>query len=299
LICDESLRKQLLHRRMTPPNPVATDLIQRHFACPKCRAEIRVEAHRYTCVRCGSQDEIRDGIFLAKPLSNGHYFDDMHRLMQRGNQSAEIWTLCYAQQSRIAAGLIRPGDVVLDIGCGPAIHFERPQDCVLIGVDPSFDSLRANQALDVGVFCGAEAMPLRDRSVDRIFFFYSIHHMVGQTVEENTANLAAALRECGRVVREGGTVVIFDMSPWWPAWQAQKLAWNRARKTLADKLDMFFWRDSALRRLAATVFSAKSFEERRFSVSPFLAFPPVFSLPNLKVPRLLYPFDIKMYQWSF
>src|SRR5258706_13298267 len=98
-----------------PRNLIAADLIERHFVCPKCRADIRVEAHRYTCMHCGSQDEIRDGIFLAKPLSNAHYFDDMHQLMQQGNEPPEILTLCYAQQSHIATGLILPGDAVLDI----------------------------------------------------------------------------------------------------------------------------------------------------------------------------------------
>jgi len=219
--------------------------------------------------------------------------------MQRSNKLPEVWELCYAQQSRLASELIRPGDVVVDIGCGPVIHFEKPQDCVLIGVDPSFASIRVNEALDIRVFGGAEAMPLRDRSVDRVFFFYSIHHMTGQTVKENMTNLTTALRECGRVVRERGTLVIFDMNPWWPAWQAQRLTWDGAKKVLADKLDMFFWRGSVLQCLAKNSFSAKAFESRTFSVSSFLMFPPVFRLPNLKVPRFLYPFDIKMYKWSF
>src|SRR6185436_5695555 len=203
---------------------------------------------------CASEGELRDGVFLAKPLSAGHYFDDLHGLMQQGNESQEIQEMCYSQQSSVMTELIRPGDVVLDIGCGPIVHFERPDDCVVIGVDPSFESIRANGQLDIRVFGNAESLPLRDRSVDRISLFYSIHHMVGQTKAETGANVTAALRECGRVIREGGTVVVFDMSPWWPVWQAERYAWNRARKTLADKLDMFFWRDSALQRLASAAF---------------------------------------------
>jgi len=281
------------------PAPSPADLIRRHLACPKCRAELRVENHRYVCISCGSEGELRDGVFLARPLSAGHYFDDMHCLMQQGNESQEIQEMCYSQQSSVMTELIRPGDVVLDIGCGPIVHFERPDDCVVIGVDPSFESIRANGQLDIRVFGNAESLPLRDRSVDRISLFYSIHHMVGQTKAETGANVTAALRECGRVIREGGTVVVFDMSPWWPVWQAERYAWNRARKTLADKLDMFFWRDSALQRLASAAFSFKRFEAKNFRVSPFLVFPPVFSLPGLRLPRFLYPFDIKMYKWSF
>jgi ubiquinone/menaquinone biosynthesis C-methylase UbiE len=277
----------------------ASDLMERYLVCPTCRGRIRVQERRYVCASCGREGGVQDNVFLAKPLSNGHYFDDMHRLMQQGNQSPAIWELCYAQQSRLLASMIRPRDVVLDIGCGPTVHFEKPADCVLIGVDPSFDSIRSNQKLDVRIFGGAESMPLRDQSVDRISLFYSIHHMIGQTVTDNAANVTAALRECGRVIRPGGTLAVFDMSPWWPVWQAQRVAWNRARKILADKLDMFFWRDTALREIAEDVFPNTQFEAETFSVSPFLVFPPVFSLPALKVPRFLYPFDIKMYKWSF
>lgn len=279
--------------------PQPSQLIEKYLACPKCRADMRVDADRCTCMACGEDYELRDGVFIVNALAARHYFDDKHQVMQHGNESPEIQELCYDQQSAIAKELVCPGEVVLDIGCGPTVHFKRPPDSILIGVDPSLASLKANQGLDLGVFCGAEAMPFRDKSVDRIFCFYSIHHMVGQSVKENTANLGAALRECGRVIREGGTLVIFDMSPWWPVWHVEKLAWNRARRLLSDRLDMFFWRGGALERLAATAFTSKAFESRSFSVSPFLTFPPVFSLPGLKLPRFLYPFDTKMYKWSF
>ena len=274
-------------------------LMQQHLACPKCHAEIRVSDQLYRCLSCGNEGQLRDNVFLVSPLETGHYFDDLHKVMQEGNESPEIREMCYSKQSKLLEQMIRPGDVVVDIGCGPSIHFERPHDCVIIGVDPSFDSIRANRQLDIRVFGSAVSMPLRDASVDRISLFYSIHHMVGKTVTENQDNVAAALRECGRVMRVGGTLVVFDMSPWWPAWHAQKLVWNSARKILGGKLDMFFWRDGVLRQLADTAFPGKKVESETFKVSPFLVFPPVFSLPGLKVPRFLYPFDTKMYKWSF
>lgn len=279
--------------------PSAASLMESHLACPACRAAVRVTEQGYSCVACGLTGEVRDRVFLVSPLETGHYFDNLHEVMQQGNETPEIREMCYSKQAELLEQMIRPGDVVVDIGCGPAIHFEKPRDCVLIGVDPSFNSIRANKQLDIRVFGSALSMPLRDASVDRISLFYSIHHMIGQTVAENRSNVAAALRECGRVMRPGGTLVVFDMSPWWPAWHAQKLMWNRARKFLGGKLDMFFWRDGALRRLADSAFPGKIVETTTFSVSPLLVFPPVFSLPNLKVPRFLYPFDIKMYKWSF
>ena len=280
-------------------DPSSQALMQAHLACPACHSRILIEGQRYACTACAHSGEIRDNVFFAKPLANAHYFDDMHQLMQEGNQSPEIREMCYDQQSRILAGMIRPGDVVVDIGCGPVVHFDKPKDCVLIGIDPSFDSIRVNARLDIRVFGSAASMPLRDDSVDRICLFYSIHHMIGHTVQENEVNVRAALRECGRAIRPGGTLVVFDLSPWWPFWHAQRLGWNRARQSLSDKLDMFFWRDSVLQRLAEGAFGEKTFESENFRISPFLVFPPVFSLPELKVPRFLYPFDVKMYKWSF
>jgi ubiquinone/menaquinone biosynthesis C-methylase UbiE len=273
--------------------------MQAYLACPACKAAIHVIELRYRCLSCAATGEIRDGVFLAAPLAAGHYFDDMHRLMQEGNQSPEIRAMCYEQQSRVLSRMIRAGDVVVDIGCGPVIHFEKPDGCVLIGIDPSFESIRVNDKLDIRVFGSAASMPLRDRSVDRISLFYSLHHMIGQTVVETRNNVVAALRECARVMRPGGTLVVFDMSPWWLVWHAQRLVWDRARRSLADKLEMFFWRDGALRGLAERAFAAKSVQAESFRISPFLVFPPVFSVPRLKLPRFLYPFDIKMYKWTF
>lgn len=276
-----------------------SDPIRKYLACTECKGALESSQGHYSCPACQRQYGFEEGVFCARERSAQHYFDTKHQVMQVGNTSPEIMSLCYSNQSRVAAGLIREGDVVVDIGCGPTVHYDRPEGSVLIGLDPSFDSLRVNSKLDIRVFGGAENMPFADKSVDRIFFFYSIHHMIGRTVAENTANLTAALRECRRVVRDQGNLVIFDMSPWWPAWQAQRMAWNQARIALEDKLDMFFWRGSALEQLAGPILSARDYSTQSFKVSPFLSFPPVFSLPNLRVPRFMYPFDIKMYKWSF
>jgi len=254
---------------------------------------------QFSCLACGHTYDFADAVFFAREKRAAHYFDAAHQIMQTGNESPEISALCYSQQSRLAIGMIKPGDVVVDIGCGPSIHYEKPRDCVLIGIDPSFESIRANQSLDIRIFGGAESAPLADKSVDRLFLFYSIHHMIGQSVEENRENLSATLHECNRMIRKQGSIVIFDMSPWWPAWQLQCLAWNQARSVLGDKLDMFFWRKSALKKLAAPILSAREFTSCTFQVSPLLTFPPIFSIPSLKVPRFLYPFDVNMYHWQY
>jgi SAM-dependent methyltransferase len=275
------------------------NLIQKHLSCVQCKGPLSFEEARYSCLACKRTYDFSGEVFFASQRNVAHYFDSAHQAMQQGNESPEIMTLCYAEQSFLAVEMVRPGDVVLDIGCGPNINYAKPANCVLIGLDPSFESIRSNHALDIRIFGGAENAPLADKSVDKIFMFYSIHHMIGQTVEENAANLASSLRECGRMMRNNGTLVVFDMSPWWPVWHVQKLAWNKARGMLADKLDMFFWRESALQALAEKTIAAKSFSSHTFKTSPFLMFPPAFGLPDFKVPRFLYPFDVKMYKWNF
>jgi SAM-dependent methyltransferase len=273
--------------------------VQEHLACTQCKGSLSPQGSGFVCTRCRRAFEVRDGVFMARAPGEGHYFDNRHEVMQQGNASPETWAAFYSQQSELASTMIAAGEVVVDVGCGPSTHFDKPSGAVLIGIDPSFESVRANRGVDIRVFGGGEAMPLADKSVDRIFFFYSVHHMVGTTVADNAANLSAVLDEASRVVRKNGSVVIFDLNPWWPAWTAQRLAWNRARSTLASKLDMFFWRESSLTGFAERAFPGARRETRTFRVSPFAVFPPVFSLPSLKIPRFLYPFDLKMYKWSF
>jgi hypothetical protein len=122
--------------------------------------------------------------------------------------------------------------------------------------------------------------------------------MIGSNVRETRDNVAAAMSEFRRVLKKGGDLIVFDMSPWWPAWIAQLAMWNQARRRLGNKLDMFFWRASALQRTAAPALRDSRYASQSFPSSPFLVFPPVFSMPHLKVPRFLYPFDIMMYKWS-
>lgn len=96
---------------------------------------------------------------------------------------------------------------ILDLGCGTgrfteglAIRF----DAEVIGVDPSTKMLelaRAKRSDDRVQYerAWAEELPLSDGSVDVIFMSMSFHHF---------ADPAAAARECRRVLREGGTVLV-------------------------------------------------------------------------------------------
>lgn len=267
------------------------------LACPACHHELRRSDETIRCAACDFTGQFVEGVFTTLPRGDVHFFDDRHEIMQEGNEAATVWSLCYERQIEVVSNIVQAGDVVLDVGCGPSISYRKRPDFTLIGIDPSFKSIRVNDALDVRVFGSAAALPLRDRSVDRILCFYSVHHMVGATIDETRANVAASLREFARVTRPGGDIVVFDMSPWWPADLGQKLVWNRVRARAPDVVDMFFWRAGDLERLGRAAVPHARFTRERFPSSPFMVFPPMFSYPNLKVPRFLYPFDVNQYRW--
>jgi SAM-dependent methyltransferase len=205
----------------------------------------------------------------------------------------------YEQQVRRFEEAAKPGTVVLDVGCGPRIPYSRSSDFLLIGVDPSFESIRANTSLDIPVYANSQALPLPRASIDLIACFYSIHHMTGETLVHNLLHVSNAFREFSRVIKPGGTVMVFDLSPWWPGAVLGNALWNTARRLLGKKLDMYFWRDRSVDLLGKHFFRKATLSVENFSRPLFSTFPPIFSLPRLKIPRMLYPFDVNLYRWHF
>lgn len=277
------------------------EAVERFLACPRCHAALAVGAGEIRCrgAACAFRGAVVDEVVLISNPDGTSYFDDKHQVMQHGNETEGVRCLCYEQQARFVEPYLRPGSVVLDVGCGPALPYSKHPDCFLIGLDPSLESLRANKTVDLRVHGTATALPLPDHSIDVILCFYSIHHMVGRTVSENEAIVTEALKEFARAVKPGGQVFIFEISPWSPFWLAQRGLWNLARRLLRSKLDMYFWSAHWLGVLAQAAFPKARPQKIRFGASLLKPFPPVFSMPWLRVPRILYPFDVLLYHWRF
>jgi SAM-dependent methyltransferase len=191
------------------------------------------------------------------------------------------------------------GATVLDVGCGPQAPYKRGDNWFLIGLEPSLNSLRANKSLDLRLHGSSDAIPLAGKSIDTVVCFYSIHHMTGNTVPENRSIVEKTFREFARIIRPGGQLLIFDISPWWPFSQLEVWTWNLARKALGARLDMFFWKASWLDAAGKAAFPGASLEIERLPSNPFTLFAPIFYIPRLKIPRMLYPFAINLYRWRF
>jgi ubiquinone/menaquinone biosynthesis C-methylase UbiE len=116
-----------------------------------------------------------------------------------------------------ACSVIRPGDTVLDLACGPANQLamiaELNRDCRFVGVDLS-EPMLARAAARVSerglanvVLRRGDISNLRDvadRSIDAVISTMALHHLPTQTHLEDT------FREVARVLRPGGGVYLVD-----------------------------------------------------------------------------------------
>jgi SAM-dependent methyltransferase len=273
------------------------------LACPQCHAAFRREGDTLTCTAsgtCGFQATVTDGIVRAFAASPGSsFFDATFPVMVHGSDEPSAHAAFYLQQQDALRKRLDGARVVLDIGCGPRLPYRRPAGALVLGVDLSYESLRQNTDVDVRLYASATALPVPSRSVDAIVCFYSLHHLVGDTVRDNERLLRIALAEFARVLAPSGRLLVFEVAPFWMPWAAQRLGWNAARRALGRSLDMFFWRRHELARIVTSAFTVPvTLEYAAFHVPAFTRFPPAFTVQWLRIPRCLYPFDICMYCWQ-
>jgi ubiquinone/menaquinone biosynthesis C-methylase UbiE len=291
---------------LTTPKVHATpeDDIVRLLVCPRCHSSLAITGVQGGEVRCqnsvcGLVGGLKGDVVLMGDETALSFFDDRHEVMTSVNSTEGVRCLCYERQADVVADLFKPGMVVLDVGCGPTLPYSKPADTYVIGLEASYQSIRVNRQVDMRVYGSALATPLADQSVDLVLAYYAVHHMTGTTIAENQQKLARALTELGRVVKPGGEVAIFEVSPWRLVWQAEQLIWNTARRVLGPKLDMCFYPAHVYERVGRAVLPQATFSVQGFQTSMLSTFPPVFSLPWFKLPRFLYPFDVNLYRWRF
>ncbi len=273
--------------------------IENLLACPNSYLPVRVVGERIICDGSSFEGRLKDGVAIMMKSAPTSYFDDKYEVMRNGHQGeSQAWSFGYKHQIRLFESSLKPGATILDVGCGPTLLYQPPQSGTVIGLEPSFYSIRANKQVTVRLQASATEIPLANHSVDCVVCFYSIHHMVGTSISETRGNVHRAFKEFGRVLRPGGELFIFEMTPMYLFALFQNLLWNQVRSGIPNALDMYFWPGSDLRNAAEQFLPiGSSFELVVFRNSAFATFPPIFSLPWLKIPRFLYPLTPKLYRW--
>jgi len=99
--------------------------------------------------------------------------------------------------------MVRPGDLVLDAGCGSGKYSARAgsnaPDYKVAGLD-NFESVRHNSILDYRVCGNVNELPFGDASFDVVY---------GRWLVEHLENPMAALGEFHRVLKPGGRLALF------------------------------------------------------------------------------------------
>jgi ubiquinone/menaquinone biosynthesis C-methylase UbiE len=115
----------------------------------------------------------------------------------------------------VALSGIRPGDQVLDVGCGTGYFARRAARAVtpggrVVGIDPSPPVIdyatRTAPSHCTFTLASAEQLPQPDASVDVVISSLAIHHLP-------PAQRPTALREMRRVLRPDGRLLIVDFRP--------------------------------------------------------------------------------------
>lgn len=125
--------------------------------------------------------------------------------------SAEYEDLGLAELMQVIERLVPiEGLTLLDIGCGGGLLGRElaTRRGEVVGVEPDPIQAEKNRRADPlpglrFIEAGAEKLPFDDRSVDGVFFRYSLHHVPGELLDP-------ALREVARVLKRNGYLCVIE-----------------------------------------------------------------------------------------
>lgn len=140
-------------------------------------------------------------------------FDAVAPDYERVNRVASLGRDAVWRRRTIAAAVVRPSDVVLDVCCGTgdmirafAAHERAPKR--IIGVDFSAEMLRCGRYVDTGtpislLRADAQRLPIASASIDIVTCAFGVR---------NFGSLAAGIAEMARVLKPGGRLLILEFA---------------------------------------------------------------------------------------
>ena len=133
-----------------------------------------------------------------------HYYDLVTNLMTLG-QAPRL------RKMTVDKALIKPGDLVLDVGCGTGevtlLAKRRTREGKVYGIDPSPEMIAvarrkaANKNLDIDFRVGViEALPFPDASLDVVTSSLMMHHLPQELKVRGLAEIYRVLKPGGRLL---------------------------------------------------------------------------------------------------
>lgn len=147
-------------------------------------------------------DETQRQQFLRKSFDEtAPWYDWTDRVLSFGSGD---W---YRREAVKRLGL-KPGMKLLDLASGTGVVARAATRVTgdpgsIIGMDPSFGMLRSGVTQSAKVQAPAEALPFASESFDRITIGFAMRHF---------SDLSVVFRECQRVLRPGGKLMILEIT---------------------------------------------------------------------------------------
>lgn len=167
----------------------------------------------------------------AKPAVHGTPIEKEDNLLDRFSSADRFnyfaKTFFAAEKALVAekVATVVPRGTVLNVGCGrhgtERILFPKP-NYAIYGVDPNEESLRilAKRGIYEGLVKGSiTSLPVPSATVDLVYLRLVLHHLVAP---KNL--LGEGLRECFRVLKPGGMLVLVEPNSWHPVGALMNLA---------------------------------------------------------------------------
>jgi SAM-dependent methyltransferase len=177
--------------------------------CPDCRARlVPAEAGNYTCTGC--ERTFRGGAYLdVRPL---HMFEEQTKYLDEALHAD-------ARHERVSPPLLgsrirndmlraflapRPGELVVDLGCGSgrALMWNRDLGATMVGIDIApFFSHDARAQIDL-LLGDLRTLPFTDDTFDKAWSLDVLEHLSPDA-------LAGMLAEAARVLKPGGALFVY------------------------------------------------------------------------------------------